>query len=72
MKKIFLVEYQLDVEICKVEKILKGSLDLIPLMTPSVKIQIIGWKVCLMSTNFWLVQLVPSLGNGWGFMGSQG
>jgi hypothetical protein len=29
----------------KVEKILKGSLDLIP--SPSVKIQIIGGKVCL-------------------------
>ena len=30
----------------KVEKILKGSLDLIP--SPSVKIQIMGGKVCLM------------------------
>ena len=29
----------------KVEKILKGSLDLIP--SPSVKIQIMGGKVCL-------------------------
>ena len=29
----------------KVEKILKGSLDLIP--SPSVKIQIMGEKVCL-------------------------
>jgi hypothetical protein len=29
----------------KVEKILKGSLDLIP--SPSVKIQILGGKVCL-------------------------
>ena len=28
---------------CKVEKILKGSLDSIP--SPSAKIQIIGWKV---------------------------
>ena len=32
---------------CKVEKILKGSLDLIPSTSPSVKIQIMGWKVCL-------------------------
>ena len=32
---------------CKVEKILKGSLDLIPSPSPSVKIQIIGGKVYL-------------------------
>ena len=31
----------------KVEKIFKGSLDLIPSPSPSVKIQIIGGKVCL-------------------------
>ena len=31
----------------KVEKILKGSLDLIPSPSPSVKIQIKGGKVCL-------------------------
>ena len=31
----------------KVEKILKGSLDLIPSPSPSVKIQIMGRKVCL-------------------------
>ena len=31
----------------KVEKVLKGSLDLIPSPTPSVKIQIMGGKVCL-------------------------
>ena len=33
--------------IAKVEKILKGSLDLIPSPTPSVKTQIMGRKVCL-------------------------
>ena len=33
--------------IFKVEKILKGSLDLIPLPSPSVKIQIMAGKVCL-------------------------
>ena len=33
--------------LCKVEKILKGSLDSIPSPSPSVKIQIIGRKVCL-------------------------
>ena len=31
----------------KVEKTLKGSLDLIPSLSPSVKIQIMGGKVCL-------------------------
>ena len=31
----------------KVEKILKGSLDLIPSPSPSIKIQIMGGKVCL-------------------------
>ena len=35
----------------KVEKILKGSLDLIPSPSPSVKIQIMGGKVCLMCTG---------------------
>ena len=34
--------------ICKVEKILKGSLDSIPSRSPSVKIQIMGRKVCLL------------------------
>ena len=33
--------------VCKVEKILKGTLDLIPSPLPSVKIQIMGGKVCL-------------------------
>ena len=35
------------ISLCKVEKILKGSLDSIPSPLPSVKIQIIGVKVCL-------------------------
>ena len=34
-------------QVCKVEKILKGSLDSIPLPSPSMKIQIIGGKVYL-------------------------
>ena len=33
----------------KVEKILKGSLDSIPSPSPSVKIQILGGKVCLIT-----------------------
>ena len=32
---------------CKIEKILKGSLDSIPSPSPSVKIQIMGGEVCL-------------------------
>ena len=32
----------------KVEKVLKGSLDSIPLPSPSVKFQIMGGNVCLM------------------------
>ena len=32
---------------CKVEKILKGSLDSISSPSPSLKIQIMGGKVCL-------------------------
>ena len=32
----------------EVEKILKGILDLIPSTSPSLKIQIIGGKVCLL------------------------
>ena len=31
----------------KVEKMLKGNLDLIPLPSPSVKIQIMGGNLCL-------------------------
>ena len=31
----------------KLENVLKGSLDLIPSPSPSVKIQIMGGKVCL-------------------------
>ena len=50
-----------NLDLDKVEKILKGSLDLIPSSSPSVKIQIFGGKVYLrnkvkhcwvMSTNF--------------------
>ena len=33
----------------KVEKILKGNLDSIPSPSPSVKIQILGGKVCLIT-----------------------
>jgi hypothetical protein len=42
-------EYSFDhlILTCKVEKILKGSLDSIPSTSPSVKIQIIGGKVYL-------------------------
>ena len=42
-----LKKYLLKSQVCKVEKILKGSLDSIPSPSPSVKIQIMGGKVCL-------------------------
>ena len=44
----------------KVEKILKGSLDLIP--SPSVKIQIMGGKVCLRCKGKTLLGVVNKLG----------
>ena len=43
----------------KVEKILKGSLDSIP--SPSVKIQIMGGKVCLMCRGKTLLSIVNKL-----------
>ena len=45
----------------KVEKILKGSLDLIPSPTPSVKLQIIGGKVCLRRKRKTLLGIVKNL-----------
>jgi hypothetical protein len=42
----------------KVEKILKGSLDLISSPTPSVKIQIMVGKVCLMCEDKTLLDIV--------------
>ena len=43
----------------KVKKILKGSLHLIP--SPSVKIQIMGWKVCLGCKGKTLLGIVNKL-----------
>ena len=45
----------------KVEKILKGSLNLIPSPSPSVKIQIIGGKVCLRCKGKTLLGVVNKL-----------
>ena len=45
----------------KVEKILKGSLDSIPSPSPSVKIQIMGRKVCLMCKDNTLLGVVHKL-----------
>ena len=42
----------------KVEKILKGSLDSIPSLSPSVKIQITGGKVCLRCKGITLLGFV--------------
>ena len=45
----------------KVVKILKGSLDLIPSPSPSVKIQIMGGKVCLRRISKILLEVVDKL-----------
>ena len=45
----------------KVEKILKGSLDQIPSLSPSVKIQIMGGKVCLRCKGKTLLGVVNKL-----------
>ena len=45
----------------KVEKILKGSLDLIPSPSPSVKIQIMDGKVCLRCKGKTLLGIVKKL-----------
>ena len=45
----------------KVERILKGSLDLIPSPSPSVKIQIMGGKVCLRCKGKTLLGIVYKL-----------
>ena len=45
----------------KVEKILKGSLDSIPSPSPSVKIQIMGGKVCLRCKGKTLLGVVNKL-----------
>ena len=47
--------------VCKVEKILKGTLDLIPSPLPSVKIQIMGGKVCLRCKGKTLLGIVNKL-----------
>ena len=51
----------LKVSNCKVEKILKGSLDLIPSPSPSVKILIMGKKVCLRCKSKTLLGIVNKL-----------
>ena len=45
----------------KVENILKGSLDSIPSPSPSVKIQIMGGKVCLRCKGKTLLGIVNKL-----------
>ena len=47
--------------VVKVENILKGSLDLIPSPLPSVKIQIMGGKVCLRCKGKTLLGVVNKL-----------
>jgi hypothetical protein len=50
-----------NVKTSKVEKVLKGSLDLIPSPSPSVKIQVIGGKVCLRCKGKTLLGIVKKL-----------
>ena len=45
----------------KIEKLLKGSLDLIPSPSPSVNIQIMGGKVCLRCKGKTLLGVVNKL-----------
>ena len=45
----------------KIEKILKGSLDSIPSPSPTVKIQIMGGKVCLRCEGKTLLGIVNKL-----------
>ena len=49
----------------KVEKNLKGSLESIPSPTPSVKIQIMGRKVCFMCKGKTLLGVVNKLFENW-------
>ena len=42
----------------KLENVLKGSLDLIPSPSPSVKIQVVGGKVCLRCKSKTLLGIV--------------
>jgi len=51
----------------KVEKILKGILDLIPSPVPSVKIQIMGGKVNITQQRFALLPQVNFLANNLNF-----
>ena len=57
-KKFDKIEIKLEI---KVEKILKGSFDLISSPSPSVKIQIMGGKVCLRLTGKPLLGIVIKL-----------
>ena len=45
----------------KEENVLKGNLDLIPSLSPSVKIQIMGRKVCLSCKGKTLLGIVNKL-----------
>ena len=61
---ILYARYDLEKKMCpsfKVETILKGSLDLIPSPSPSVKSQIMGVKVCLRFKGKTLLGIVSKL-----------
>ena len=52
---------KITIHLGKVEKILKGNLISIPSPSPSVKIQIMGGKVCLMCKGKTLLGIVNKL-----------
>ena len=56
---LYVLQYR--ILMLKVAKILKGSLDSIPSHSPSVKIQIVGGKVCLMCEGKTLLGIVNKL-----------
>ena len=57
-----------DLGMVKVEKIVKGSLDSIPSPSPSLKIQIMGVKVCLRCKGKKLLGVVNKLLNTKGLL----
>ena len=60
-KKKFTIPIEENCFLCKVKNILKGSLNLIPSTSPSVKIQIMEGKVCLECKGTTLLGVVTKL-----------
>ena len=58
---LILISWNITNLLYKVEKILKGSLDSISSPSPSVKLQIMGWKVCFRCKGKTLLGIVNKL-----------